>query len=251
MGGKEMKSTLLIISLIYFVLLNQPITAQHRVGIIGGLNFAELNIDPQTDGLEINARTGFSFGAIVNINFSPIFGLQFEPSYMQKGAELKIAYIDEEEGFSVKAEETIEAAYVDLPILFRVTFQTANVKPYLLAGLAPSFLVGDVKEILNKLMIDGIDFTNLVPENLKEYEIKSNSFDLGANFGAGLLIPFQNFSIFLEGQYSLGLLDINDEEPEPGFEKTKMRNMGFQAKVGISFPLNVDQSNEAVPSSAE
>jgi hypothetical protein len=243
-----MKSSFLLVLLICVAIDSQQLVAQHHVGIIGGLNFAELNLDPQQDGLEIITRNGFSFGAIVNINFSPIFGLQFEPSYMQKGAEARISYV--EEGFSIKAEETIEAAYVDLPILFRVTIQTENVKPYLIAGLAPAFLVGDLKEVLNKITIDNIDYTNQVPANLRENEIKANGFDLGANFGGGLLIPLQNLNIFLEGQYSLGLLDINDEQPEQGYEKVKMRNMGFQAKVGVSFPLNVPPPNELTPGSA-
>ena len=244
-----MKSILIISLLIFIGYSNQKAIAQHQVGIIGGLNFADLNIDPQGEGLEILTRTGFSLGCIVNINFSPILGLQFEPSYMQKGAEAKISYVDE--GFRIKVEETFKAAYVDLPILLRVTIHTESVKPYLLAGLAPAFLVGDFKEVLNKITIDGIDYTNQVPANMREYEYKSNSFDLGANFGAGLSIPRKNFTIFLEGQYSLGLLDVNDEEPDPDFGKAKIRNRGFQAKIGVSFPLNVDQSDGPVPSEAK
>jgi len=243
-----MKSVLIISILFFIGYSNQKAIAQHQVGIIGGLNFADLNIDPQGEGIEIVTRTGFSLGCIVNINFSPLLGLQFEPSYIQKGAEARISFV--EEGFSVKAEETFKAAYVDLPILLRITIQTDNVRPYLLAGIAPAFLIGDFKEVLNKITIDGIDYTNQVPANMKEYEYKSNSFDLGANFGAGLSIPLMNFTIFLEGQYSLGLLDINDEEPDPDFGKAKIRNRGFQAKVGVSFPLNVDQSDGPVPSEA-
>jgi len=243
-----MKSISLISLLIFISLSNQNAIAQHQVGIIGGLNFADLNIDPQGEGVEIVTRTGFSLGCIIDINFSPLFGLQFEPSYMQKGAEAKISYV--EEGFRIKAEETFKAAYVDLPILLLITLQTDNVRPYLLAGIAPAFLVGDFKEVLNKITIDGIDYTNQVPANMREYEYKSNSFDLGANFGAGLSIPLKNFTIFLEGQYSLGLLDVNDEEPDPGFEKVKIRNRGFQAKVGVLFPLNADQSTGPTPSEA-
>jgi hypothetical protein len=234
-----MKLSLLISLLILFLLIH-TLNAQHRVGVIVGMNFAEVNIDPLEEGEEIITRNGFSLGAIININFSSIFGLQFEPSYMQKGSEFKASFI--EEGFSVKIDETIEAAYIDLPILFRVTLQTSQVQPYLLAGIAPAFLVGDIKEVLNSLIIDGIDYTNQIPDNEKEIEFMSNSFDLGVNFGGGLSIPLQHFILFIEGQYSLGLLDFNNEEPDPGFVKTQIRNRGFQAKLGISFPLKTDQS---------
>jgi hypothetical protein len=236
---REMKTSLFVFLLIPFFIITSS-NAQHGIGIIGGINFAEVNIDPLEDGEEVIPRNGFSLGTIININFSPIFGLQFEPSYMQKGSEFKAAFVLE--GYNVKIEETIEAAYIDLPVLFRVTLQTSNVQPYLVAGVAPAFLVGDIKEVLNNITIDGIDITNQIPDNEKEIELKSNSFDIGMNFGGGLSIPLKSFTLFIEGQYSLGLLDVNNQEPEPGFEKTQIRNRGFQAKLGISFPLKTNQS---------
>ena len=44
---------------------------------------------------------------------------------------------------------------------------------------------------------------------------------------------------------------MNDEEPDPNFEKVKIRNRGFQVKVGVLFPLNVDQSSKPTPSEAQ
>ena len=83
-----MKSKFFFLIVIISVLFNQSISAQHGIGIMGGMNFANLNIDPQDDRMEIHTRNGFLVGGILNIGISQLLSLQFEPSYMQKGAEI-------------------------------------------------------------------------------------------------------------------------------------------------------------------
>lgn len=231
-----MKSKFFFLIVIISVLLHQNVSAQHGIGIMGGMNFANLNIDPQDDRMEIQTRNGFLIGGILNIGISQLLSLQFEPSYMQKGAELILNFY--EEGYTFKIEETVEAAYLDVPILLRATLQTKDVQPYLIGGFTLDFLLGDVNEVLNKITINGEDYTNEIPANEREQELKSNGFDLCVNFGGGLSIPMKSFTLLLEGQYSLGLFDMNDEQVAQDEVKTKIRNHGFQAKVGIVFPID-------------
>lgn len=233
-----MKSKFFFVIVIISVLFHQNVSAQHGIGIMGGMNFAKLNIDPQDESMEIQPRNGLLLGGILNIGITQFLSLQFEPSYMQKGAEVILDFY--EEGYTFKIEETVEAAYIDIPVLLRATLQTKDVQPYLLGGFTLDFLLGDVKEVLNKITINGVDYTNQVPANEREHEITSNAFDLCVNFGGGLSILMQSFSLMLEGQYSLGLLDINDESVSSNEVKTKIRNHGFQAKAGIIFPINTN-----------
>lgn len=233
-----MKSKFFFVIVIIAVLFHPSISAQHGAGIIGGMNFAKLNIDPQDDRMEIQPRNGLVLGGILNIGITQLLSLQFEPAYMQKGAEATIDFY--EEGYTIKIEETVEAAYIDLPILLRATLQSKDVQPYLMGGFTLDFLLGDVKEVLNKITINGVDYTNQVPANEREQELTSNGFDFCVNFGGGLSIPMKSFIIILEGQYSLGLLDVNDERVAPDEVKTKIRNHGFQAKAGILFRVDTN-----------
>ena len=241
-----MKKTLTILILMFSSLFINSIIAQHQAGVIVGVNLAEVDIDPLGDGAEISPKPGFALGTIININFTPNLGLQIEPTYMQKGASVKISTI--EEGYDIKVETTIKASYIDVPILFRATFILGDVNPYIIVGVAPAFLVDDFKEELENFTVDGIDLTNSFTE--KEIEIQSNSFDLAANFGAGVSIPLGNIILFLEGQYSLGLLNVNDEEPEPEYDPTKITNKGFQIKAGVTFPLTSNETSDSSPAEA-
>ena len=169
-------------------------------------------MDPKPDGWDFGMRTGLMFGGVLSYSFSPVLGLQFEPAYVQKGSKIDASSI--EQGMTIKLEATLSGDYVDIPVLFKASFGDGPVKPYLLAGASIAFLLGDVKLKIDKATANGQDVTNQLPSEMKEQTVKVKSNDFILNFGGGVIIPAGQVNIFIEGQYNLGLTDVNDETPE-------------------------------------
>ena len=128
-----------------------------------------------------------------------MFSLQLEPTYMQKGAKIHIPYTDV--GLILEIEQTIEVNYIDIPVLFRVSFGGDFIKPYLLAGSYIAFPLENGKTTLDNLIGNGDDITELLPDEVLEQfepELITNSIDYGLNFGAGVTFPLGIIDLFLE-----------------------------------------------------
>jgi hypothetical protein len=220
---------------VFFILaaLTSVSTAQVQLGLQAGVNFADVSLDPIPEGVsvETSMKTGFLFGGVVFYSFSPILGLQLEPAYIQKGAKVDESYT--EEGITFKTEGTLTADYIDVPLLLKASFGEGSVKPYLMAGASVAFQLGDVEIELDKATLNGEDVTNQIPSDLKKQKVESKSPDFLLNFGGGVLFPLGKVNIFIEGQYNLGLVDLNDE-PDDDME---IKSKGIQVKAGVLFPI--------------
>ena len=205
--------------------------AQVQLGLQAGTNFADVTMDPAMD-FEIGTRTGLLFGGILFYSFSPVLGLQVEPAYVQKGASVEQTEI--EEGNTIKIEATLTADYIDIPVLLKASFGDGPVKPYLLAGASVALLLGDAMLEIDKATLNGDDVTSQIPSDEREEKVDIKSTDFILNFGGGVIIPLGKVNIFIEGQYNLGLTDVNDEPDDI----TEIKTTGIQIKAGVMFPLN-------------
>lgn len=166
-----------------------------RVGVKGGLNFA--NFDTETD---LDSRTGFHAGAFATIKFSKV-AIQPELIFSQQGAQFSVNSLDLESNFS----------YLNIPVMLKL---------YLVGGLniqaGPQFgflLSGD-QEIP--------DFNgNIMEEDVKDF-YKSSDFSVG--LGVGLDLPF---GLTADARYNLGISEINDDE-----SLVETKNQVFQISVG-------------------
>ena len=215
--------------------------AQFQIGPLVGANLSGLSIEP--DSLftgNINTKVGLIAGISIVYNFTPMFSVQIEPAYMEKGAVIYTPYTDF--GLILEIEQTVDVNYIDIPVLFRVSFGEDFIKPYLLAGGYIAFPIGDSQTSLNNLTGNGQDITELLPDetlDLFKPELITNSVDLGLNFGAGISFPLGIIDLFLEAQYSLGLTNLTDEEffLFPELLNPDIKNKGFQIKAGLLFTL--------------
>jgi len=204
--------------------------AQVQLGLQAGANFADVTQDPTQEGVEISTRTGFLIGGILFYSFSPILGLQVEPAYVQKGAKVDLPL---SEGGTVQAEATLTTDYLDIPVLLKASFGGGVVQPYLLAGASIAFLLGDATLRLDKVTIDGQDITSEIPSDEREEKQEFKSTDFILNFGGGIIISAGPVNIFIEGQYNLGLTDVNDDPDDI----TEIKTTSIQIKAGVMFPL--------------
>ncbi len=232
-----MKRTATILIMLAALLFMTNGVAQVQLGLQAGANFGDVTLDPIPEGVETSTRTGLLIGGVLFYSFLPILGLQVEPAYVQKGAKVDNSFT--EDGDDIKLERTLNADYIDIPVLLKASFGNGPVKPYLLAGATIAFKL-DAKFEVDKATVNGVDVTSQIPSEemaeLEKIEVKSTDFIL--NFGGGIIIPLGQVNIFIEGQYNLGLSDVNDETPEPGDVEPTIKTTGIQIKAGVMFPLN-------------
>ncbi len=204
--------------------------AQHQIGVIGGLNFADLSISHPDDSIEKNSTDRkFGIGALLALDIGKQYSLQIQPMYLVKGGTAVPDPGDPEYGFS--------ASYLEVPLLLQKSFGS-KFRPYLLAGPTIGFLLSSEVEV----ELNGTLFT----ADLKDV---SEKIDLGLSLGAGMSYPVSNFTFFLEARYTLGVKDILkggpiqfkagnlvlDEELEPEVE---IKTRGINIMAGITIPLS-------------
>lgn len=188
------KAILILICSIAFVGFSYGQTGL-RVGVKGGLNFA--NLDTETN---VDSRTGFHAGAYATIKLSKI-ALQPEIIFSQQGAKFQFDRNDLESNFS----------YLNIPVMLKL---------YLVGGLnlqaGPQFgfLLSADREVEDVL-------GNVNEEDAKDLY---KSSDLSIGLGAGIDLPF---GLSADARYNLGLSDINDSA-----SAGEIKNQVFQVSVG-------------------
>ena len=158
------------------MLFSQPASAQHRIGVVGGLNFANAEVEIARQSVQVTSRTLFGLGGVVDLSLSKNFGLHVEPMYLQKGG----ASIDIQPG----VEFRLKSSYVELPVFFKAEFGNA-VKPYLMAGPSVAILLrADLEAELSGIVFKG------------DAKDATEGIDFAAAFGAGVNFPLGTVIFF-------------------------------------------------------
>ena len=102
--------------------------------------------------------------------------------------------------------------------MLKFAFGSSDTKPYVMAGPTVGYLLSaKVKD----------------PDGEEDIKDDIKNIDFGLAFGGGVSLPMGNNTFFVEGRYSLGLSDINDDPNDD----TKIKTKGIQIMAGITFPL--------------
>jgi hypothetical protein len=213
---------LLVVVLLAAVLV-LPARAQINLGLIGGINIADLSgKDPSTgEKLDFSSQTGLGVGGVLDIGFSQNVSLCFEPMYLQKGAKEKL-----EDPASLKVG-TLEA-----PALLKLSFGTSDTQPYILAGPAIAFVLRSNLELGGQGISVKLDASDI-----------TKSTDFTINFGGGVNFQLQSLSIFIEGRYALGLSDVAKAGEitvlgvTEQFDDADIKTRGILIMGGVAFPM--------------
>jgi hypothetical protein len=219
-----MKKISCFITLFLISSLCSQLSAQFKAGIIGGFNFADLDLKDET-----SSRTVWGLGAVVDLHLYENFSIRAEPMYIKKGGVIE----------ADSDSPRITARGEMLELLLFAKYEIGNVeKLYFLAGPSIAFLLS------NKIdaEVNGIHFNSDITENTEK-------IDFGINFGAGLQFPIGILTVFLEGRYSLGLNNLQKGgtyeysagrlvvQEEMDVERDKFKSRGFQLMLGATIPL--------------
>ncbi len=202
-----------------------PADAQIRMGLIGGLNLANVSVNPNEEPEPSNLTT-FGVGGVLHINLADNLALQFEPMYLRKGAKQKGSFTDPDLGnFSAEAKTKVD--YIEVPVMLKVAFGASMTGPYVMAGPMVGFL-------LSAKQTGSISFAGVEQEIDEDIKDQITNIDFGLGFGAGLSFPAGNNSLFVEGRYALGLTNINDD---PEDAQTEVKTREIQILAGVIFQL--------------
>jgi len=229
------KISRLILIIFCTLILAVPSLSQFQVGALVGANLSGLSISPDVPGRNINTKSGLTAGATIIYVFSPMIGVQLEPAYTQGGASIYSAQTAT--GLILEIDQTVEMSYIAVPVLFKVSFPGDFITPYLLGGINIGFPLDETKLTIDKVTVNGEDFTGNIPNELLEQELKNDSIDFGLSLGAGLSFPIGVINMFFQAEYNLGLTNINDEEPQVDVQQDEIKTRGFEITGGVLFSL--------------
>jgi hypothetical protein len=220
----------LFLAILSFTLV-LPASAQLRVGIVGGLNIANIDAEIQNQPADVNSRSLFGIGGVVDLPLGRTMSLRFEPMYLQKGigtTELAV---------QPGVEYKIKSSCLELPLFLKVEFGN-TVRPYIMAGQSIGILLSSDIEAT----VSGITFKGNSVDATK-------TIDVATACGAGISYPIGNTTIFFESRYFWGLTNTvkgGSIEMTAGavsqsidWDKNtdKIENRGLHLMAGVTVPL--------------
>ena len=230
-----MKTKLLTLSVI-LVLSTIAMQAQIGFGLLGGVNFQNINgKESNGDKLENGLLAGFHAGVNANIPVAPDFYFQPGLLFSVKGAKNNFLNI------SVKASDddyntTTKISYIEIPLSFLYRPQVGN--GHILLGFGPyvAFGVGGSQKFESgtRAYEQKIAFSNEITES-EFFDLENayfRRFDAGANIFFGYEIPM---GVFLQLNAQLGMLKINPAHTWDTGDETSYKNTGFGLSIGYRF----------------
>lgn len=174
---------------------------KYNLGFMMGLNFSDMVTKtslPYTDvdikqtlySIEVQSKTGISLGIITNIKIADNFDFRFIPTVAIQQRNYIYQLKD-----SV-TEKKLEAAYLDLPVLFRIKSNFyQNKRVYVITGFKMSSNLVSDKKVKNNPSI-----------------LKTNPIDFSLEMGVGIDLYGERVKVCPELRYSMGLINIYNPE---------------------------------------
>ncbi|MDI9356676.1 MAG: porin family protein [Chitinophagaceae bacterium] len=224
-----------------FLLLTEA-KAQLLVGPKIGYNYSTMLFDSKeyTDNYTINGTHGFNIGGVVNYIASKHWSLHSEIFYSQKGRIIE----NRSDNDWVKNISLFH--YLDIPVLFRCSFDLGEQRFYLNAGPLFSFWLGgsgnlSAIELGNQSIDYEYDFTKTDnPKSILENVMavpNANRFQIGIDAGFGFEFEvFKENLVQVDFRYSYGNTNIGQVKDNTivGLDKYKENFGGTNQVISIS-----------------
>ncbi len=226
-----MKGIMTLYTVMRISLLMNTTYAQWSIGIMGGPNFADLEInfvDNTITDYDVQSRTLFGVGGFFGIYLNEYLSIQLELMYVEKGGVFTQPSIP---------DMRIKSNQIELPLILKAGIGE-NIRPYIIGGVFLSFVLdATVETELAGLSLEG-DLTEILKKT-----------EFGAVFGTGISIPVWKGSAFIEGRYALGLTNLNKggninltngnllvagPQTDP---QDEIKTIGIQIMLGYQLPL--------------
>ncbi|MFC1536073.1 porin family protein [Candidatus Neomarinimicrobiota bacterium] len=224
------------IVILIVLIIGFPIKAQQaQFGVMGGVMIADMDLKAANgDELVTNSRTAFGIGAIYSHPLSNSMSLMVELMFLQKGSQKKATNND--------PNIDIKMNFIEIPVFFKMAFGN-GLSPYIKAGPSVGIQISSKAES----EVGGV----VAGSSLQKFEGDLTDvigrIDFGIGIGAGISYQMDDLTIFIDGRYLLGLIDIwkgGKIEWEAGDDKftvesdknAELRTNGIQIMLGVLFP---------------
>jgi len=192
-----MRTNQFAVTACFVLLLFTVVSAQNQnIGVIGGVNIANVDMDTDLEGIEPENLTGFGLGGVLEFGLNENMSLCFEPMYLIKGFQQNM-----EEDLGMPFNVNIKGSNIEIPVFLKYFLGSGNMQPYVMVG--PT--IGILMRADLGLNIMGIGFDLHVKDLL-------NSIDYGVGFGGGLRFAVGQNTFFVEGRYTLGLTNVANKD---------------------------------------
>lgn len=218
-----------------FIFLTITLQAQIGFGILGGVNFQNINgKDNSGNKLQNGLLTGFHAGVNVNIPVAPEFYFQPGLLFSVKGA--KNDFFSPSTKASGDFETTTKLSYIEMPL--NLLYRPQLGKGYMLLGFGPYIALGlggsENSELLGLVSYErAVKYKNRVTNFTELLEnAYYRPFDAGANIFFGYEL---SLGVFIQLNAQLGLLKINPEYAWETDSKASYKNTGYGLSIGYRF----------------
>lgn len=160
------------------------------VGPIGGLNFANVNIDADGDEISTDMKTAFAIGARAELGVTKPFSVLLEPQFLRRG------YSTEQTLLGTSFDVDIGMNYLELPVLAKAKFGSMKAHGYAFAGPSLGIFLNGTAEIDDE------------SEDLEDI----SSINFAGQIGVGGAYQLKEF-VYLNAdvRYGYGFTNINDD----------------------------------------
>lgn len=187
-------------------------SAQAAVGVnvLGGLNFQNDSVDPQTTGTTTSAKGAVSYGATAEFAMNPMMGLEVGLFSMTSKTKYTTG----------SGDYTISAKSVMIPVMARF-----NALPVLDIGVGGYYAILPSKVTIEDSTVSGLSNGEITATSIEKG-------DYGLRVGARAKFPVAPmFKVLVDATYNLGLKDT--DKTSTTTEKTR----GYTLMAGVSIGI--------------
>lgn len=226
MKNKIFSIAMILMLSVSLAMAQRPASQRTAFGILGGVNFQNLNGKDFTgDKLENDIIIGYHAGLNIQIPIAPEFYFQPGVLFSTKGAKNETGQLT----------RTINLSYIEVPM--NLVYKGLLGNSYVMVGFGPyvgyAFQGKDKYEGGSVSSENDIEFKNELDANDPITTTYFKALDAGANVFIGYEMAG---GIFLQLNAQLGLLNIHPEDNRlSGDDKSEVKNTGYGLSLGYRF----------------
>jgi len=194
-----------------------PLHAQ-RFGILAGATFSNLRT---SEDLDLDNRTGTTFGATLQLPLGAKVALQPELLFVNKGAKFRTPIGNQGNNNSIRLD------YLEIPVLLRYDFSREIIGPHIYAGPTVGFNMNC------QVQIGGNGQEAGATTDCGNDDFKPKTLDYGMTVGAGLDFNLGGLALTGGARYGIGLADIRNDDSDEF--KSRVNNGTLSLYVGVLF----------------
>lgn len=212
--------TCILQSFILIIFISSSTFAQIDFGVTAGLISSNITVDPDS-GSSFDSKSGFTIGGVFVYPINENLNLRSGLSITQKGSEFNFDF------FGLKISSSTNLTYITLPLLAQYKISADGNTLYGLGGLDIGILMSANTESETTGELFGIWLASDTSYSIKD---SLTSMDIALNIGGGYMMEMGEAKVYVELQYSLGLLDIDSID-----DSVALKTKGLIIGVGYIF----------------